>query len=269
MAKELATTDDQLPAYLANVDVGPQDNFDSSDVTLPRIKLLQGISPEVTDFDEAKSGCFWHTGADANLGDNMRFVIISRRKKYLLAAPLDDGQGILARSDDAKTWDRKGSWQVKVDKKTTATWTIDTLDVAKSGLTDWGTFDPEDPKSPPAATLVYEYLVLLPDNPELGPVVISLSRSAIRKAKKGLNDKIDFQRGFGRPLQSLVFSAKSVQEQSPAGAYNNWAFTSSGFASEDIYNMAKELSVTMSDYKVANEGVDEETAAPADGETSF
>lgn len=264
MTKQLQKTDNALPTYLVDAKLGPQDNFDSSDVILPRIKLLQGISPEVTDFDDAKSGCFWHTGADTNLGDTMRFVIISRRKKYLLSAPLDDGQGVLARSDDAKTWDRKGSWQVKVDKKTTATWTIDTLDVAQSGLANWGTFDPEDPNSPPAATLVYEYLVLLPDHLDLGPVVISLSRSAIRKAKKGLNDKIDFQRGFGRPLQSLVFSAKSTQEQSPAGSYNNWSFVSAGFASEEIYRMAKEMADNMADYSVNDESIEEASSADDD-----
>lgn len=261
MAKnEIATVADEagVPAYLQNVKPMQADNFDSSDVVIPNVKLLQGLSEEVSTFPDAKAGIFWHTGADMALGESIRFIIVSRRKKYILQAPLEDGQGILARSDDAVVWDRMGSWQVKVDKKTTVTWAINDLDVARSGLTQWGTSDPDDENSPPAATLVYEYLVMLPDYPELGPALIRLARSAIRKAKKGLNDKILLQKNNGRPMQALVFAAKSVTETSDSGPYNNWSFTSSGFASEPQFRDATRLSETLTSYRVADEVVEAE-----------
>lgn len=258
---ELTTTEEgSVPAYLQNVNAGTQtDNFDASDVAIPQIKLLQGSSTEVSEHDNAKPGNFWHTGMDIDLGDSLKFIVCSRRKRYLLQAPLDDGQGILARAEDAKTWDRTGSWKVKIDKKTTATWTIDDLDVMKSGLTKFGTSDPEDENSPPAATLFYEYLVLLPDHLDLGPAVISVARSAIKKAKKGLNDKISLQAQNGRPLQSLTFSAKSVTEQNSSNQdFNNWQFTSAGFAPEEQYNKAVQIASDLADYKVQDEGgVDE------------
>ena len=261
------TDNEALPAYLANVKSVGTDNFDASDVSIPMVKLLQGLSEECKNFSSAQSGHFWHTGADMSMGPDFRFVIASRRKKYLLIAPIEDGQGVLARSDDAVTWDRTGSWEIKIDKKTKVTWSIDNLDVVKSGLTEWGTSDPSDENSTPAATLVYEYLILLPDHLELGPAVMSLARSGIKKAKKGLNDKIQLHRNNGRPIQSLVFLAKSNEEQSPSGSYNNWSFTSGGFAPEPVYRQAVDISNMLTSYSVkGEESVNEDAGQKSDSD---
>lgn len=270
MSKEVAKVQDDkgVPAYLQNYegDASSQDNFDSSDIAIPQIKLLQGVSSQVVEFDNARAGEFWHTGMDMPLGKEVKFVVCSRRKKYLLQAPLDDGQGVLARADDAKTWDHTGEWEVQIDKKTKAKWSIETLDVVKSGLTQWGTYDPDDENSPPAATLFYEYLVIMPDHLDLGAAVISLARSAIRKAKKGLNDKIALHQSNGRPMQAIIFAAKPVGDQNDSGQdYSNWQFTGAGFASEEMFNKARYIGETLSEYKVQDEGVvDEAPKADSD-----
>lgn len=259
--------DPNLPAYLQGQNYAQQDdNFDSSDVVIPQVKLLQATSGEVTQYEEAKTGDFWHTGMDLSLGTDFDFVVISRKKKYLLIAPMDDGQGVLARAQDAKTWDRLGKWDVKVDKKTTVTWEITDLDVVKSGLTDWGTSDPVDSNSPPAATLFYEYLILLPEHLDLGPAVLSLARSAVRHARKGLNDKISMHKSAGRPMQAIKFKAKSIGEKNDSGQdYRNWQFTGAGFASEEVFKSAHELSTMLTDYVVKDEGkVDDKAKSDSD-----
>lgn len=262
--------DQGLPAYLGGgQNFKNEDNFDSSDVVIPRIKLLQGISPEVTSFDTAKIGNFWHTGMDMDLGPEVRFVVADRRKKYLLSAPLEDGQGVLARADDAKTWSTLGKWEVKQKgvKKSVA-WEITNLDVEKSGLTQWGTYNPEDEASGPAATLFYDYLVFLPDHLDLGPAIISLARSGIRRAKKGLNDKISLQANNGRPMQALVFLATSVDEQSDNGGYKNWQFRTDGFnMDEGLFNIARDHVGALANVKIADEADTGENRAPADDGT--
>jgi hypothetical protein len=238
-----ALASDQLPAYLqGQIAAQGSDNFDSSDVVVPRIKLLQGLSPELQTFNEAKMGLFWHTGLDMPLGNEFRFVIADRRKKYLLTAPIEDGQGLLARADDAHTWDRTGRWQVKIKgTKQPVIWEIATKDVAKSGLTGWGTYNPDDSDSPPAATLFYDYLVFLPDRLELGPAVVSLARSAIKTAKRGLNDKISLHQSNGRPMQALVFTAQSVDDSSDGQSFKNWLFKAAGFVQDKaLYDLAVE-----------------------------
>lgn len=264
------TIDNTLPSYLQGQEHQiDKDNFDASDVVLPQIKLLQGTSAQCTDFEKAQPGIFWHTGMDVPLGEEINFTIISRKKKYLLQAPLDDGQGILARAEDAETWDREGEWTVQVDKKTKAKWVIDNLNVEKSGLTAWGTFDPEDENSPPAATLFYEYLVILNDHLDLGPAVISTARSQIKQAKKGLNTKIDFHQNAGRPMQALVFTGKPITENGDAGDYFNWNFASGGFAPEEVFNSAMKFKDTLTEYKVQDEGNQDEAKPQDDGEGEF
>lgn len=264
---EVATIESDKPAYLQALEqqgaVKAEDNFDSSDIVVPRVKLLQGLSTECEQFDDAKAGRFWHTGFDMNLGEHVDFVVCSRKKKYLLVAPLEDGQGILARAEDFTHWDRTGSWEVKIGKNRTVTWAINDLEVKKSGLDQWGTSDPEDEDSPPAATMFYEYLVLLPDHLDMGPAVLSLTRSQIRKAKKGLNDKIKLHQSAGRPMQSLVFRAAPTDDKNSEGqSFKNFHFTSNGFASEDLYNQAIELKDMLATYRVA----DEEDAYRAESE---
>lgn len=242
---------ENVPTYLGDVKPKGEDNFDSSDCATPQVKLLQGLSPELEDFDEAKAGLFWHTGLDIPLGSELMFVVCTRKKKYLLQAPLEDGAGILARADDARTWDKKGEWTVQIGKKQRATWAIEDLNVKKSGLAEWGTYDPSDSDSPPAATLYYEYLAILPEHEDVGPCVISLARSAIRAAKRGLNDKIAFHRSAGRPMQSLVFLAKVVKDKNSQGQeFYNWQFRSAGYASEALYKHAVKVGEILSAYRI-------------------
>lgn len=276
MANEVALApnkdDTQLPAYLQGKNnIKNTDNFDSSDVVIPRIKLLQGISPECEQFNEAKAGNYWHTGLDMSLGSEMRFVVVDRRKKYLLQAPIQDGQGILARSDDAKTWDKTGKWQVKIKGvKNPVSWEISSLDVEESGLTKWGTSIPENEDSPPAATLFYDYLVFLPDHMDLGPAVISLARSQIKKAKKGLNDKISMHANNGRPMQALIFVATVVEETADGQSYKNWSFRSGGFVQDEAqYKMFTEYRGALANLKIQDEGADEPEKDGDDGEGEY
>lgn len=261
-------TDAELPAYLQGVDMSKEDdNFDSSDIVIPRIKLLQGLSTEIEQYEHAKIGNFWHTGLDMDLGNKITFIVADRRKKFLLSAPLADGQGILARADDAMNWDRVGEWQVKLKGvKKPVDWIISNTNVEKSGLTKWGTSNPDDEDSPPAATLFYDYLVFLPEMPELGMAVITLARSSIRAAKKGLNDKIAMHRQNGRPMQALKFSAESVDDVSDDGPYKNWLFKSAGFnMDEKLFNQLTEYRGALANLKIKDEDGDRtEDSSPAD-----
>lgn len=269
---EVATKDPDKPSYLAALEnsggVHNDDNFDQSDVVVPRVKLLQGLSKECENFDSAKAGVFWHTGFDEPLGTALDFVVCSRKKKYLLVAPIEDGQGILARAEDFHTWDRLGSWQVKIKgTKEPVTWEIKDLNVVASGIDQWGTYDPNEEQSPPAATLFYEYLVILPDHLEYGPVVLSLTRSQIRSAKKGLNDKIRLHESAGRPMQALTFQMIVQNDVNSDGQdFKNFRFVGSGFADEAVYNQAVELKDMLKTYKVQDEGEDDQKGEKAESD---
>jgi hypothetical protein len=265
--QEIVEVKDDL-SYLTKYDIKKEDDgFGAEDTVLPKVKLLQSTSPELEAYSNAKAGEFWHTAFDAPLGTAVKFVICERRKKYLLTGPMGDPNGVMSRAMDAKTWDTLGSWQIKIKNvKSPVTWEIKTHDVAKSGLAEWGTYNPDDKDSGPAATLFYDYLVLLPDHMDLGPCVLSLARTQIKQARKGLNDKIALHASNGRPMQALCFEATVIIGKNDEGQeYKNYLFKSAGFNDEAMFKKATSYKGLLERAKIMDEAGTDEADAPKAG----
>lgn len=230
---------DQIPDYLRGYQKASIGNTDSTDRILPRIKLLQAISPEITDFAEfAKAGQFWHAIAQGNLGPTFEAIPIVIRKSYILWAPRSDDRGILARAMDAVHWEPadatftvkpKGSAN-QVTYKTAKT-------VAESKLDQFGTSIPGDPNSPPAASLTYNMMWWLPKFPELSPSVIINTRSSIKPMQQLLS-RID-----AKPVPHFVqkYTIGSVQQKGQEGPFFNFTYTGNGFASSEEAKVTAEL----------------------------
>lgn len=246
------TTVGSVPDYLKGVDrsSGLQ-GLDMSDYVVPRVKLLQAISPEVTTFDEAKAGMFWLNVLDVPLGKELKFTVISNKKRYLLTVPLGGSpDGILARADDGVHWSPPdGAFDIKLKgQKKTITWKT-AKTVRESGLGEFGTQDPENSESPPAATLFYEYLADLPDYPEYSPCLLSFARSQAKRARD-LNGKIEFRKA---PMQAQRFVMKITDEKSAEGPYSNVSFVSDGWAPQTDYERCVAMAARYKDYRGADE----------------
>jgi hypothetical protein len=241
-SKEVATVaaNAQLPAYLQNHTGGSGlQGLESNDFIIPRIKLLQGTSEEPKVHDAAKSGEFWLNVLDIPLGTSFSFTPLLNRKRYMLLAPMEDGKGVLARADDGKTWrPAEGKWSIKIKgRRDPVEWVLTDADVKRSGLAEFGTMIPDDPDSNPAATLFYDFLVLLHGVPEVtSPVLLSLARSSAKKGRD-LNGKI----GFGTaPMQARIFKTGVVQDKNNDGQeFWNWQFAANGYQEEAGYLAAK------------------------------
>lgn len=250
-----------LPAYLQGEAPARLEGVDATDLILPRLKLLQGISPEVEAYETAKSGVFWHNVLGERItsdmfpdGDGFDFIVLTFRKKYLLMAPLTDPRGVLARAEDGVHWSPPNeTFEVKLKGvKEPQKWATAPT-VRESGLAEFGSSIAGDPDSKPAAVLVYEYLIYLPERPDISPIVMSLARSQAKKGKD-LNSKITFRNA---PLNSQRFRATVIEETGDEGPYKNYQFQNAGWATEDEFARCKELVSQFGTYKVA----DEESAA--------
>lgn len=267
-----STTNDLVPDWLKTYE-GPVKNstMETDDLIIPRVKLLQAISPELKSFNEAKEGVFWHNVLNQPLGSELEFIVAMARRSYILFAPRGDDRVILARSQDGKTWDQPHQdFEVKIKGYSKPIVWSTKGSVAESRLADFGSSMPGDPQSPPAATLVYEYLVYLPAHPDCSPAMISLSRSGIKRGKD-LNTKIEL-RSTTVPQFAQLYKAVVTEEQSPEGTYNSWAFKSNGVANEADFGAALNLSKRFlaSSFRAADDDLREE-AAPRDaggGESS-
>jgi len=260
---DVAKTNDQLPAHLAQYNKGRIGNIDSSDRVIPRVKLMQAISPELVEFPEAKAGQFWHTIGQQNLGPVIRGVPIVIAKSYVLWAPRNDDRGILARARDGIHWEPADAEFTVKPKGAPNPITYRTAKtVAESKLDQFGTSIPGDANSPPAASLTYNMMWYFPDYPELSPSIIINTRSAVKPMQKLLS-RID-SKSVAHYVQAYDIGV--VQQKGPEGPYFNFTYTGAGFASEDV------APITSAFYEqfakggwVANdETTEEEPAAPAD-----
>lgn len=253
MAKEVAVkaqnelTTNQIPDFMKGMAGQGTESLSSDAIQPPRIKLMQAISPELEEYDGLKAGDWLNTVTGENYGQSVKIIPCYLTEAYFLFAPRVPGSpgGLLARANDGVHWNPANKdFEVVVDKKgRKVTWsTADT--VAKSGLAAWGTSDPEDESSPPAATHAINCMLLLAENLDEGPMVLSFMRSAIKTGKKFAgNLKLSRVPAFGR-----VFELYSQKVDGPSGSYLEPRIKAAGFvadeqvfkAAEDLYHAARE-----------------------------
>jgi len=256
MSNEMTNVNgNQLPDYLKKLQKAKIGNVDITDQIIPRVKLIQAISPELQTFNDAKAGAFWHTIANQNMGAALLAVPIVIRKSYMLWAPRNDDRGILARSMDGIHWDvPNAEFTVKPKGSTTSIVYNTGNSVAESGLAEFGSSIPGDPQSVPAASLTYNMLWYFPEFPELSPSVIINTRSGVKPMKELLS-KID-----SKPVAHFaqLYTINALQAKGAEGPYFTYSYTGAGFADEHTVEHTQRLYAKFADssWQANDEGVD-------------
>lgn len=235
---EVVKQEESLPAHLAQYQKARIGNIDVTDFVIPRVKLMQAISPELTEFNAARPGMFWHTIASQNLTDKLLGIPIVIRKTYILWAPRNDDRGILARAMDGVHWDQPGAEFTVKPKGSPKQVTYRLADtVAESGLDQFGSSIPEDPNSVPAASLTYNMLWYFTEFPNLSPSVIINTRSSI-KPMQTLLSKID-----AKPTAhyTQLYEIGVVQQKGAEGPYFNYTYAGAGYADAETCEITKAL----------------------------
>jgi hypothetical protein len=190
------------------------------DVEIPRLKLLQASSSELTEFNNARPGEFWHSLIDDRIGSTIRICPVYIDRRFILWRPREAGGGILARADDGKHWTpADAEFTVKLKSGHEVKWRT-ARTVAASRLDRRGTYNPHDPNSPPAATRMYSIVCSFPDRLDLPPAVVILQRAATKVATK-LIGKLKALRA---PSFGVVLEMASFKDKSPSGEFYNYAF---------------------------------------------
>lgn len=142
-------------------------NIDSSDLKPPRLKILAGQSPEVTDgIQGAVPGNFWVTILNVNLGKEVTGTPIFLRKSYQVWAPKGgaggEQKGPLATASDGIHWDVPNqTFEVQFPGNPKVyKWHIKRT-VIENGSHKFGTQQDDNPSSKPIATLTYDTLWLI------------------------------------------------------------------------------------------------------------
>lgn len=231
-AKNEVAVSGAVPDFMAKYAGQGTEKLGPADVEVPRVKLLQGTSPEVEEFESAKPGAFWHTMTQGSLGKEIMICPIYIDQRAILWRPRDDGGGILARADDGIHWSpANATFAVKIGKKPhqkDVVWKTRPT-VVGSGLLEWGSSDPDDAASQPAATKMYNMVCSFPDNPDVPPAVITLQRASIRVARKFLG-QIKMARA---PSFGMKFMMSSWVDNGAGGdKFQNYKFAPMGFVQD-------------------------------------
>lgn len=245
----------ETPDHLAKNTAGytGMEDMGKDDVKTPQIVLLQAMAPQIKTFAGlAIPGQFWHTGMNVSLGTSFDFVPALAAKRIILFRPREDGDGgILAFSKDGKTWQTGGNQRFTVrlkGKKEPVIWET-RKDVLSSGLTNFGTQDPDDPESPPAATISYEYLCYLPAHPELSPCVLRMAKTALPTGKS-FNTSLAMIARQGKPIWSVGVRATVEEKQNNLGAWTIPNLQLLGWVPKPIFEAAQKMSQEYSDYNI-------------------
>lgn len=258
-----------LPTFMQGGKKSSIGNIDASDLIIPRLKLIQKISPETETYNEAVPGEFWHTIAEQSLGSELRIVPILCNKSVILWAPRGDERRILARSNDCIHWNTGGneSFDVKPKNATKQTW--DTKgSVAESGLTEFGSSIDGDSNSTPAASLTYNLMLYLIDRPDISPIMVINTRSSIKPGKDFLT-KINMRDGkhYGQIFTMSAFLDGDSDEQ-----FYNYRYSANGYVQdEELYKRLGEMSENFrstTNWRVNEESEDEAPEKTPKGDAS-
>src|SRR5690242_5093707 len=86
-----ASTDLAMPDYMKG-DVGKgTEGIGRDDMEQPRLKLMQGLSPELKEYDDLRAGMFFHPMAEHIFDKPFRAVIIFVDRRYILWNPREAG----------------------------------------------------------------------------------------------------------------------------------------------------------------------------------
>lgn len=238
-----------LPAHLQGYQ-GPlgTEGIEAKDITVPRLKIGQGTSPEVKSGQVKEGALFlnvtgqtvWKPG-DAPLSA----IVVAQSKEYILWRPRKDSNGgLLARARPVKDggitrykWDNPGtSFDVKVEGVVKATWTTQQY-IDQDNLDKWGSEIPGDSKSGIAATEHSNFVVFIPALRLVAS--ISMSRSQSKKARD--LKYVLAGNAVALPIFAYLLTLATVDEHSGDNSYKNWSIQPSGYVDDELFQQAHSL----------------------------
>jgi len=225
--KEVALYTDQLPAELAE-HTGPTglEGLDQGDFTYPFLKLAQVGTPQVKNKDDRimglEPGMFFSSLSGTIFGMELKIVILKIVPTYTEWG--SDKLGDFRRAYSPSEFRQLAG--VKEGPE------------GKGWVTASGT----------KITFGYNIFVLLPDFPEEGILVHTLTATGIKHAKR-INTTLELQRlpsGAPAPTYAKVWKVIPGTEVSPKGEFYTWGskghtnFTALGYCSAELFARAKE-----------------------------
>jgi len=211
-------------------------NIGVTDMEIPALWILHALSKVVKANRDLEPGNFYHSILEEDLGRELEVVVLLVHHHVRLETPKDPRGGLpqtLAKAMDGKNWDKPNQrFEVQFPSGKKGEY-FTGKNVENSGLLEWGTSDPNNPNSVPAARHVYTVILRILKPHVEGPIIYSGSVSTNKKIMQ-LNSKIDLRAAAGVEPLRQIYRLTTEERQGPQGG--NWFvpnFTAAGELAED------------------------------------
>ena len=232
---ETKTTDVALTSAQFAADAGSGlENVTSEDMAIPRLKILQALSPEVNKndgkyVDGASAGDVINTvTSKLYTNDNPLVVLpVAYKRLFLERTPRESGGGLVAQHDDVSI----------LDKTTKNNFGQDAL-----------------PNGNYIQTSASHFLLVMNEDGSFDQAMLAMAGTQLKKsrtwnsmmasAKMNVDGKV-----FTPPSYSTKYTLKTVQESNDRGAWFGWSITSGGALSDNemiYYEAAKNFASSVS-----------------------
>ncbi len=229
----------EVPEYIKQGGNRGSEEVKSTDMVLPRLEIVQALSPIKEENDEAKEGYLFNSVTQEIIGDLAYFVPVYYRMEYLVWKDQDQGGGFF------------GSFNSKEE-----------ADVRRKALIE------EDNENPDHIEIVdtpVQYGLRISPDGLCEQIVISMAKTKAKVSRKW-NAMIQIAGGdrFSRVYKLTTFR----DENSKGQKFFNFVVQPAGFTPEAVYREAERLYGVLKtqDFRVAHETIVEAEAKPVSAE---
>jgi hypothetical protein len=219
---------DQVPVFLQQGGGRGKENISKDDLTLPRIKLLQPLSPEVA-LKDAKPGTMVNSVTEKNYGTELKFIVINHFKSRIYWRDRDNGGGIACSALDAM---RPRTLNGKIDDGSTS------IDMPTSCLNcllkEWDN-NPESINRAPKCTAYYNFPIII--DGDTSPVILSMERTKVKAARKLLS--LAAYSGGNYDMFARKYKLTVTREKKNDVAWFSYDVKAEGFVNEEEYKQAE------------------------------
>lgn len=242
MAKNEIATQDTNTALMASSDLPEwlkkggnrgSEEVSSNDIVLPRIGVLQALSPQIKKSDPkyipgAEQGLLWNTLTNELYLEGTLFIGVKFVKEWIAFVDRDKGGGF------------RGAWPFKDEMKARAE--VDAMEDAQ---------DIELMES-------HSHIgFLLKPNGDLEQAVIACTKSAIKFSRKF--NALVVQGGVDRFAKAYKIFA--IETSSAKGDYYTFDVSAAGYVSQEVYKQAETMYEQLKDKTVSTNHSDDEGLA--------
>lgn len=211
-----------MPEWLAKGNRGSEE-VDSNDLVLPRIGVLQALSPQIKKSDPkfiqgAEQGKVWNTLTGELYGDDgIIFVPVLFRKEWVAFKDRNKGGGF------------KGSWPYAEAAN---------AEKAVNAMEDAADIELMESHS--------HIGYVVKGDGSLEQAIISCTKSAIKFSRK-LNSLVTMA---GVDRFAKAYSVYAIEVSGPKGDYYSFDAKPMGFVTKEVYKEAEDMYMTMKDKKI-------------------